>query len=72
MEAGKDLGDASVRDTQLATDVAGPDSDLGHFDDADTDVVGKRASVDEDPAELVHFSVGMTGIHRSRRSSVRT
>lgn len=61
--ARQDLGDTAVRDTQLATDVTGSDSDLGHFDDADTDVVGKRTAVDEDPAELVHFAVSMTGIH---------
>lgn len=66
MVPGEDFGDAAVRDAQLTTDIAGTDPDLGHFDDADTDVIGERAAVDEDSAELVHFPVSMTGIHRRR------
>lgn len=61
--AGQDLRDTAVRDAQLATDVTGSDSELGHFDDADTDVIWKRTTVDEDSSELVHFAVSMTGIH---------
>lgn len=72
MVTGEDFGDTSVRYPQLTTDVTGSDSDLSHFDDADTDVIGKRPAIDEDSAELVHFSVSMTGIHRMRGSSGRT
>lgn len=60
---GQDLGDTSVRHSQLAADVTGSDSQLSHFDDSDTDVVGKRPAVHEDSSELVHFAVSMTGIH---------
>jgi len=48
--AGEDLGDAAVGDLELAGDVAGPDAQVGHFDDAHADRVGQRAAVDEDPA----------------------
>jgi len=49
----QDLGDAAVRDAQLAGDDAGPDAVVGHLHDLVSDVVGQGSAVDEHPAELV-------------------
>lgn len=46
-----------MRDAQLTADVTRPDADAGQFDDAHSDRVGQRPSVDEHAAELVHLAV---------------
>lgn len=50
----QDFGDASVGDAQLARDDAGADALRRQLDDLEADVVGKRAAIDEDSAQLVH------------------
>ena len=50
----QDLGDAPVRDPQRARDDARADSGGGHLDYLQTLVVGERAAVDENAAQLVH------------------
>lgn len=54
VEAGENLGHAAVRDEQLAGDVARAHAEQGQLDDAPSHVVGQRAPVDEDAAQLVH------------------
>jgi hypothetical protein len=53
VEPRQDLGDAAVRDEELAGDVAGPDPHQGQLHDSAPHVVRQRATVHEHPAKLV-------------------
>lgn len=53
----QDFADTAVTDAQLPTDVAGPNAQLRHFDDAESNSGWKRPAVDEHPAQLVHLAV---------------
>ena len=53
VEARQNLGDAAVRDEQLAADVAGADAEQRQLDDAVADVQWQGAAVDEDAPQLV-------------------
>lgn len=46
MVAGQDLGDASVRHLQLATDLAGPSAAQRHIHNLETHLLGQRAPID--------------------------
>lgn len=48
-----------MRHLQLAAYVAWSDSHLGHVDDTEPDVIGKRPTVDEVAAQLVDFAVAL-------------
>ena len=50
----QDLGDAAVRDAQLARDDARADAGRRQLDDLEPDVVRKWPAVDEHSAQLVH------------------
>ena len=49
----QDLGDAAVRNAQLAGNNAGTDAGRGQFDDLQSNVVGQRSAVDEHAAQLI-------------------
>ena len=49
----KDLADTAVADSQLPADDTWSDPRRRHLDDLEADVVGQRAAVDEDAAQLV-------------------
>lgn len=48
------LGDAAVRDEQLARNVARPHAEQGQLNDPPAHVVGQRPAVHEHAAQLVH------------------
>lgn len=55
--SGKYFADTAVRDFELAADIARPDAQVGHFNDAHANRVGQRAAVDKNSAELIDFAV---------------
>lgn len=57
--ASQDLGNAAVRDPQLAADVAGPHTELRQLHDPQAHRVRQRAAVHEHPAELIHLPVAL-------------
>ena len=42
-----------MTDSQLTRDDTGSDAGRGHLDDLESDVVGQRAAIDEDPSKLI-------------------
>lgn len=56
--AREDLADAAVGDPQLPADVTGPDPELGQLHYPESDGVGERPAVHENPAELVDLAEG--------------
>ena len=53
----QDLGDASVRHSEPATDDAGTDPLSRQLDDLQANVVGKWPAVDEDSTQLIESSL---------------
>jgi len=53
----KDFGYTSVRYAQLTADVTRPDADAGQFDNAYSNRVRQRPSVDEHATKLVYLAV---------------
>ena len=49
----EDFWDAAVTDAKLTRNDARSNSGRGHFDDLESDVIGKRPAVDEDASQLV-------------------
>lgn len=53
----EDLGDASVRDAQLTTDDTRTNAVGCHLHDLQSNVIGKRATIDEDATQLIDPSL---------------
>ena len=63
----QDLGDAAVRNAQLAGNNAGTDAGRGQFDDLQSNVVGQRSAVDEHAAQLIDTTLAyQIGIGRTK------
>jgi len=65
----QDLGDAAVRDAQLARDDARTHASRRQLDDLESDVVGQWSSVDEHAAQLVHPPLTYTNTDANRQIS---
>ncbi len=59
----EDLGDTTVRNSQLSRDYAGSDAVVGHLHYLVSDVIWQGPPVDEHTAKLVHPTLAQRGGH---------
>ncbi len=60
-----------MADPELAADDTGPDPGRRHLDDLQSNMVGQRPAVDEDPAQLVDPALALKGVAREERGHGR-
>ncbi len=60
-----------MADPELAADDTGPDPGSRHLDDLESNVVGQRPAVDEDPAQLVDPALALKRVAREERGHGR-